>query len=80
MADLPSKNSARMLTLPTMTRDELREIWRRLRQIREQRGIPQERLARIAGVRVDALRAAEQGRASGRRTVERVRAALEGER
>ena len=63
-----------------MTRDELRAIWRRPRQIREDRGIPQERLAQRAGVGVDALRSAEQGRRTGRRTMERVRAALEGER
>lgn len=63
-----------------MTRDELKSEWARLRAIREQRGLTGERLAVLAGVRVDVLRAAEQGRRTGRRTIERVRAALEGER
>lgn len=69
-----------MVALPLMTRDELKAKWATARALREQRGLAQEQLARLAGVRVDALRAAEQGRSTGRRTIERVLAALEGKR
>lgn len=63
-----------------MTREELKAEWARLRAIREERGLTGERLAVLAGVRVDVLRQAERGYRSGRRTLARVRAALEGER